>query len=513
MAGKAKTFSATQRHAIATLLTQGMSIRAIAAAIGCSPATVQSVKNKMKDPDADLDQDRREFNKRDAIVPERIWELVAQIRQETKYGPRMIWAMLRRNHEKYGIELEEVPSTKTILRYLQGRGLTEKLAGKMDNRGWPIDFDDDLGVVAIDGHGPMRWGSDDIYAVTVQDRHSRLSMAVPTLGRKQAMGNAAWIHAIMLAEKHIMNSNPDENGDPQHIKTVFCDNGEMGIANGHTKQAMRYALQLGARCVLNAPGKPYKNGRLENWHHRLDVEYFEMMRIQNDREKKEGTRTRITDTRRVMDGFITWINQYNVERPHSKLGYKAPADHYGFMPYTPGDAQIPDYPALEPQAGIVDVIRLVWNSGRIELWGEDEMQIQDMLGGQYVRLRFHCDPDAEQQYGRVIWQKSQKSEPIVVAIFLHKMDRPRKKNEPFITDITFLDIDEKSPDSVLSAEAIEIIKRQKLNEYQVRRQYAKVTKKKERFVEMNQEELPGMEGQQPTRIQTRAKRKRTPKIE
>lgn len=498
MAGKSKTDAAAQRQTIVTLLTQGLSIRSIAKALDCATRTVQTVKNNLKDANYDIDQDRREFNGRESQIDERTWGIITDLRQRTNYGPRMLWYVLRREYKKYGLELEAIPSPDTIMRYLRMKGMTRKLIGKLDSRGWPVDFDDDLGVVAIDSHGPMIWGSDNIFAVTIQDRHSRLSLAIPTLGRKQAMGQGAWTHAIHLAQKHIMQANGI------NLQTVFADNGEMGIANGHTKQAMRHALRLGARCVLNAPGKPWKNGRLENWHHRLDVEYFELMRQQNDREKKAGTRTRMMETSRIMDGFITWVNQYNIERPNQALKGKAPADLYDFIPYTPNDARIPDYEHLEPQEGIVDVIRLVWNSGRIELWGEDEMHIQEILGGQYVRIRFYCDPTSEEQLGKVIWQKSQDSQPIVVALFSHKMDRNRRKGEPFITAITFQEIDEQSPTSVLDEKALEVIKRQKLNEYQARKQYARVTKKK---IRMNQEELPGLDQEKPVRRQRKPKAK------
>lgn len=510
MAGQSKEKAANQRHTIAVLLTQNQSIREIAKAVGCSPATVQSVKNKMKDPDANLAHDGRELNKREAIIPQKVWNIITEMRIETQYGPRLIWAMLQRNHEKFGIELEEIPGESTILNYLRFKKLTQKLTGKADNRSWPIDFDEDLGVIAIDGHGPMRWGNDEIYAVTVQDRHSRLSMAFPSLGKVRGMTNDQWIHAIIRADEHIMQCNYDEHGQPRHINTLFADNGEMGMANGHSKQPVRYAMKLGARVVLNAPGRPQKNGRLENWHHRLDVEFMEKMERQHHEQVRQGERSRRADTRRIMNGMITHCNDYNIHRPHSALPkMAAPADLYSFVPYTPEDAQIQEYPELGPQEGIIDVIRLVWNNGKIDLWGEDEMHIQPLLGGQYVRIRFYCDPNSEEQLGKVIWQKSQHSMPVVVAMFSHTLDRHRTRNQPFITSMTFQDIDVSSPESVLSPAALAVIERQKLNEPAVRKQYGKITKKKRRYQE-EQEPTTDIHGEvmQPTPAATRRSRKK-----
>src|SRR5690606_19832888 len=88
-----------------------------------------------------------------------------------------------------------------------------------------------------------------------------------------------------------------------------------------------------------------------------------------------------------------------------------------------------------------DVIRLVWNTGEIELWGTDMVTIQEIFGGQYVRLRFFCDPEAEEQNGKIIWQRGAHKEPLVIATFNHYMDRTRQRGQKFIYNLRHVDFE------------------------------------------------------------------------
>lgn len=470
MSGIKKNVSITNRHEIAALLNQKMSIRLIAETLKVSPMTVQRVKAILEDPSRTLDEDGRKANTRPEYFDEATMKIVLQIRAETALGARMLFAMINADPAAYGIDPDYCPSVGTISKWLSEAGATGKTIGSKDNRGFPVEWNDNSpGVIAIDGTGPFHWGSDRVYATTVQDYSTRLALAIPTTNKMESANINTWTHAIHMAAAHLLPISP--------ITHVFSDNGEMGIANGHTKNSVRHVLKMGAIMVFNAPGKPWKSGRLENWHHQMkrsfvNIEYNKARELQNQGKRRHSTPDFIRN-------FIQWVNWYNMKKPHREImpeGGKgvpiAPARANPYVPIENNIMSIPRYEELAPQRGIVDVIRLTWNDGTIDLWGYDQLRIQPIFGGQFVRIRFECEPTATDQAGKVIWQRGRHKEPLVIATFNHKMDRTRTRTEPFIYNINFVDYqdDDAAPEDGL-------LETQRLDEWQVKRQTAKVLKR------------------------------------
>ncbi len=426
-----------QRHQIAALLNQKVGIRETARRLGVSTSTVNKVKAILEDPSRTLDEDRREQNARPEYFDEATMKIVLQLRANTALGARMLFAMINADPEAYGIDPKYAPSVGTIAKWLSEAGATGKTIGAKDDRGFPVEWDDtSAGIIAIDGTGPVHWGADRIYITTAQDYSTRLSIAVPTTSRIESASVNTWTHIIHMAKKHLLPDSP--------MTHVFADNGEMGIANGWTKNSVRHVLAMGAIMVFNAPGKPWKSGRLENWHHTMkrtyvNIKYSEAREKQNKRERRGSTQDWIRE-------FVQWVNWYNMKKPHQAITGKtktpkSPASAAAYLPVTEAILSIPKYEELPPQKGIIDIIRLVWNDGTIDLWGYDQTRIQKLFGGQFVRIRFECDPAQKEQVGKVVWQRGRHKEPLVIATFNHKMDRNRKRDDAFIYNMQFIDFE------------------------------------------------------------------------
>jgi len=266
-----------------------------------------------------------------------------------------------------------------------------------------------------------------------------------------------------------MNIARDHFLDGAAPAAIWCDNGiGMALANGYTSQAVRHALSIGSRVVFNAPHMPWKNGRLENWHYRQEREFWRLLPPE-------------TRSREAIDQFVGYLNWYNLKRPHSslqrqdergKLKRYAPADLASwYRPLTVGDISrgLKTFDELPPQAGIIDMVRLVHNRGKIELQNGESMSVSPLFGGGYLRVRFHLNPNAEQQVGEVIWQRGQLKTPVTVATFNHQIDRKRRQGQPLVTDIHTEQFD---------LEEMDFFAPEKVDEDQFAKSAAKIGKKK-----------------------------------
>jgi transposase len=434
------------RFAIAELLRQGKSIRAIAKELGVAGTTVQSVKKLLDDPNGAeaLSSDRRGMNTRNDQYNEDVQSLIFKMREGTNWGPRMIWALLMREPAKYGLTEEGIPSPATIGRWLGEAGITRTNIGTRDNREYPEEMIAAPGTLGLDGHGPIHWTTGnnqhhEIYTITAIDNYTRAALSVVNVTTQHRMGIQHWIYAYYMGIKHLLGGMIPE--------VVKVDNG-FGIVptNGMTSQGMRHMMQHNTRILFIPPRMPWKNGRTERWHRTIQEEYWDIQRAENARRNRENEgRISVND---VVNEYIGWLNWYNVGRPHSGLrkvkamgefdqafinelekkqrrNIASPADLAPW--YSPLEAgtlvnQQPRYEEIGPQKGIVDCIRLVRNDGTINLWNEDTMKI-NALKGNFVRVRFIVEPDAKTQVGQIIWQEGRAHEPLVVGTFEHNIDR------------------------------------------------------------------------------------------
>jgi putative transposase len=95
-------------------------------------------------------------------------------------------------------------------------------------------------------------------------------------------------------------------GVPKHIRS---DNGPEFIAAA----IRRWLGQVGVEALYIEPGSPWENGYAESFHSRLRDEFLAMEMFENLPAARALT--------------AAWREDYNHVRPHSSLGYKAPADY------------------------------------------------------------------------------------------------------------------------------------------------------------------------------------------
>jgi transposase InsO family protein/transposase len=430
------------RLAIVELLNKGLSVRKIAEELGTSGATIVKVKKLLDDPNGGelITQDKRESNHRPEQFDEDVLKAIMQLREDTQYGPQMLWAMIQRDPEKYGMTIANIPSPATIGRWLAEKGVTRTNVGTRDNREYPADAINLVGMLAIDGHGPIHWkdGSGkqhEFYTITVIDQFTRLALSIVNDKDKAKSGTQHWLYGYQMAIKHLLGGAIPES--------VQMDNG-IGVVpvNGWTTTAMRYMMKQGVRITYTPPRMPWKNGRVERFHRTLEEEYFDLARLDQQRRKEKGVALLTADE--LIEGYIGWVNFYNMGRPHTGLELRdkdgnvkvrdgkpmrnktlAPAEIYPL--YSPVKVEDvvniqPVYENIGAQAGIIDAIRLVRNDGTIQLWGEDWFKINS-LKGNFVRVRFILEPNSGEQFGQIIWQEGRGKEPLVVGSFNHHMDR------------------------------------------------------------------------------------------
>lgn len=204
-----------------------------------------------------------------------------------------------------------------------------------------------------------------------------------------------------------------------------------------------YCSQL----IFIPPAQPWRNGRLERFHKTMDLEYWQFERPSSI---EEG-----------LDGLTDFLNYHNFDRPHSSLNFKAPADSFTVKKLP---ARFWEKLALEseikPQVGTVEVIRMVYNDGEVDLWG-NSLYVSPLLAGQYVWVRFNVT--GSQSDGIVVFQ-TRKGEDNIIANFTHNLDASTR--EPLIGDVGLTDyLIERKPN-------------QNLDEDQLAKQQSRILKRK-----------------------------------
>jgi len=94
-------------------------------------------------------------------------------------------------------------------------------------------------------------------------------------------------------------------GVPEHIRS---DNGPEFIALA----IQRWLAQVDVQTLYIEPGSPWENGYAESFHSRLRDEFLALEEFENLPAARKLT--------------TAWKEDYNHHRPHSSLGYLAPAD-------------------------------------------------------------------------------------------------------------------------------------------------------------------------------------------
>lgn len=472
MSKNTKAEAENQRREIVRLINEGKSYSQIEKELTCSRRTIAKVKQAMYDPEQDPIEDKRESNGSTPIA-DHVRTAVIELRKETGLGSLMLWAMMHDTPEEYGLTFEEVPAPSTMGRWLNDAEMTVRMTGSKDRKFYPYEMAHGHGdLMMMDGWGPHHLTkSTKVYLATIKDHYSRQFSAVINIADKTHKGadSDQWISAYYHGVKHFYGG-----AAPAVLQT---DNGiGLAIVKGHLPQTARHALRAGSRLVYIPKAQPWRNGRLENTHWRMEVEFWRRPKMKN-----------VTSASEVTERLAKWLSFYNVKRPFTNTSNKEklpPARRAdGYIPVMAADIQPGQHAHLEPQTGIMDCIRLVETRGHIDLWAGDNVQIQQVFAGQYVRLRFYIEPGKASQYGEIIWRSNHQDEPVIVATFNHKVERSRRANEKVITDIVYSDFQQDK----IAAHGV------RLDQMQLNNQIARITKRPHRtggddFTEFTDEE-------------------------
>lgn len=333
-------------------------------------------------------RDRRRDNGRRRVYGEADFAPALALRAERPHdGERMLaWRARRTGHA--------VPSPATIGRKLNALGLANKPSGPGDQRLYPRPEQRAHGDRRIMDLWSSWWvGDARVDLATIGDPVSRLCLA--ELG--WAVSSELYTRALALSVRHL---GP--------MKMLTLDNG-VGLAvdtrAGTLPQSVRWALHHGAAVTYIPPAQPWRNGRLERFHWTMEREFW----------VPAQPKTKDEAARKLQD----WLNEYNMGRPHSALGFDPPAAH---GPYAPLSGEVLRTPArLGPQAGTVRFIRLVETRGLIDCQGA-VLRVHPMLAGQSVTVDCAVTP-GEDGMGRVPWQPKKDLPSEVVATFRHRIER------------------------------------------------------------------------------------------
>jgi putative transposase len=248
-----------------------------------------------------LDMDRTSYRyaphpDRNAVLREKLVELA---KQKPRYGYRRLLALLGRrgwivNHKR----LERLYREEHLaVRRLKRKRLVRPAAPMTDvqraDQEWSMDF-------VMDGLATGR----AIRALTVVDSYTRECLAIEVdscLSSRRVTRTLEWIIS--------QRSRPD---------ALRCDNGPEFTSRHFLAWCEERKIQL----IHIQPGRPMQNGRVESFNGRfrdecLNANWFPtLMEAQQKVER--------------------WRDEYNLERPHSSLGYLTPVEFADRAPSPPG---------------------------------------------------------------------------------------------------------------------------------------------------------------------------------
>ena len=263
-----------RRGGVRFLMSRGLSERRSCALVGMSRS---SFRYRARPREAD-----------EALV----WRLRALARtpRKERYGYRRMWVELGRS----GLMVN--PKRVRRLWRLAGLSLSRRASKKRSkptggvprqatrpNEVWTYDFIHDA-----------CFGGRKLKMLTVVDEFTRESVGIEVSTRLPSS------RVIEVLDRLFA-----ERGSPEHLRS---DNGPEFIA----RKVRRWLMEHGSDTIYITPGHPWENAYEESFHGRFRDECLNMEVF-----------TSVAEARVVIEG---WRRHYNEERPHSRLGYRTPAE-------------------------------------------------------------------------------------------------------------------------------------------------------------------------------------------
>ncbi len=213
-------------------------------------------------------------------------------KQRSYWGYRLVWGQLRRegwrvNHKRVhriwreeGLDLRRRRRGK---RSCGPKGEVQQRATHPDNV-WSYDICED-----------RTERGRQLRVLSVLDEFTRECLAIEVAHSISAQTVVDLLEWLALTR-----------GTPEHIRS---DNGPEFIAQA----IQRWLAQVDVQTLYIEPGSPWENGYAESFHSRLRDEFLALEVFENLAAARKLT--------------MAWKEDYNHHRPHSSLGYMAPAEY------------------------------------------------------------------------------------------------------------------------------------------------------------------------------------------
>ena len=295
------------KRQIITLKAEGLSLRAIASAVGCSHIYVKTV----------LDSG---FNVEAVTIEDTLkWCLDYKEKNKSEGADYVLYYCKEQYLEKYGdIKNISFPSSATLERHFKAQNMTrQQISGRSDKRRvWQRERPEKHGdMYQCDLKGPFFIGGEQYYIFACIDTESRIVWG--ELVAKNYFRYLAW---GLERCYQVLGGAPTEQK---------CDNG-IGFIRPSKKTIGAFAqmaFNLGTQSILYVPeAQPERNGKIERWNRTFKEQFLWKHNLET---------MSIAEARNAL---YEWLITYNTKRPHSELKMTPPAKNGTFiapLPETP----------------------------------------------------------------------------------------------------------------------------------------------------------------------------------
>jgi len=228
-------------------------------------------------------------------LPVSLVRLIKRIRKKTKYGPRRIRFILLNRH----IRVSEYAIYKTLKRnnlILKPKNRKRKYK-RVYVKDPGLDVQIDTKYLDTLPGKPYRY-----YQYTATDSATRLRV-IRIYDDKSVSNSLRFLEDVIKSLPFPVLAVRTDNG-VEFTNRVFYRE------HAFTKECVR----LGIKHILNRPGYPQANGKVERSHRTDDEEFYR--------------RYHVKDPKQWQYRLPKWEHEYNYERPHQALNNLTPYQHY-----------------------------------------------------------------------------------------------------------------------------------------------------------------------------------------
>ena len=320
---------------------------------GISRKTGYKIFNRYKDVGLDGLKDRNRRPQRQANrMPFQIERSILQLkRKHPSWGALKLREKLIRQYPQI-----KPPARSTVHAILDRHGLVKRRKRRRYKAEGTALYDVQVpnGLWCADYKGEFRLGNKRYcYPLTITDYHTRYLLCCEGLESTKEMF-ALSVFEEVFKEFGVPDAMRTDNGIP-----FSCPNALFGLS-----KLSIWWLRLGINIERIKPGNPQQNGRHERMHLTL---------------KNEATNPPGFSFLQQQDKFVSFIDEYNNDRPHQSLNMKYPAELYTPSTKVYRPPEPPEYPYHDKTIRVTQCGRICLNGKKISF--------SRVFAGQLVGIR------------------------------------------------------------------------------------------------------------------------------